>query len=364
MRILFGVLLLALGACAFQPSEYTITDIVLYGIQERQTIFYGKLEAGQTRALQLENNTITLSGTALIGALAVPNSLSVNGAATLQSRPKPIREVLSVATIPLTADLSVLTRDAVQALYYFDGKKWFDVGRREELSKDSKLRLEIKERNAGLRGVGELNNAESDALQSYLQEKFKQPLAVALLEYPNIPDAYLNLTPRPDRVNLTALYVQVGLPLDLLGGFTNTEPLTVRSLLNGSNAAYNNPQPLLRWDTSNSSFAQTWQIINGNQIPLPSAPSLDFTRSSAISFFIGQKPTGGYGVALSSTRVENGVLTLRFNLSEPAPDRLVTQALTSPFVSTVVTGGAKYQRVVAVNGLTGAVLAQLEQPSR
>jgi hypothetical protein len=363
MRIILGILLFALSACAWQPSGYTISDIVLYGIQERHTIFYSKLEAGQTRAIQLENNTVTLNGTSPIGALAISTASSVNGTATLLTKPKAIREIMSVATIPFTSDLSVLTREAVQALYYYDGRKWFDVGSREDLTRDSKLRLELQERNANLRGVGKLSNTESDALQGYLQEKYKQPLAVALLEYPNIPDSYLNLSPRPDGVNLTALYVQVGLPIDLLGGFTNTEPLTLRALNSGSNAAYNSPNPLLRWDTSNSSFANTWKIMNGNQIPPPNAPSLEFNRSSAISFFMGQRPTGGYGVAVANARIDRGVLTIRLNLTEPAPGRLQTQALTSPFVSVLQTGGAKFTRVIAVNNANGTVLAQLERPS-
>ncbi len=364
MRVLLGILLLTLSACAWQPSGYNISDILLYGIQERQTVFYGKLEAGQSRALQLENNTVTLNGTAPIGAFAVPNSLSVNGGATLLGRLKPIREIMSVATIPLTSDLSVLTRDAVQALYFFDGKKWFDVGSRDELEKDSKLRLELRERPSGLRGIGNLTGAESDALQGYLQEKYKQPLAIGLLEYPNIPDSYLNLEPRPDGVNLTALYVQVGLPLDLLGGFTNSEPLTLRALSSGSNAAYRDAVPSLRWDTSASSFTQTWRLLTGNQLPTPPVPNLEFNRSSVITFFVGQRPTGGYGVALASAKIEKGILTLRLNLSQPASGQLLTQAITSPFISVIQTGGVKFQRIVAVNNTTGEVIARLEQPSK
>lgn len=363
MRIFLGILLLALSACAWQPSGYTISDIVLYGIQERQTIFYGKLEAGATRALQLGDNTVTLGGTAPIGALAVANALSVNGGATLRTMPKNIREVMSVASIPFSSDLSVLSRDALQALYFFDGKKWFDVGARDDLDQNSKLRLELKERD-GLRGLGNLNNAEADALQGYLQDKYKQPLAIGLLEYPNIPDSYLNLSPRPDSVNLTALYVQVGLPLDLLGGFTNTEPLTLRSIESGGISAYNDPRPMLRWDTTSSAFNTTWRLLTGNQIPAPAAPNLEFSRSSAVTFFMGQKPTGGFGVALAVARVERGTLTLRLNISEPAPGRLVTQVITSPFVSALVTGGAKFTRVVAVNNATNVVLAQLESASR
>jgi hypothetical protein len=362
MRVFF-VLLLLLSACAFTPSEYSVSDIVMYGIGERQTVFYGKLVPNQSRTVQLENNTITLSGTAPVGDLAVPNALSVNGGAALMGKTKALREVVSVASIPLTSDLSVLARDNIKALYFFDGKNWFDVGERSDLVRDSKLRLELNAR-AGLRGIGDLNASEADALQGYLQNKFKQPLAVALLEYPNIPDSYLPLSPRPDAYNLTALYVQVGLPVDLLGGFTNTEPLSARVLLSGGNAAYTNPQALLRWDTTPNSFATTWQLMNGNQVPVPPVPNLEFARSSAISFFMGQKPTGGFGVAVANTRVERGVLTLRLNLSEPAPGRIVTQALTSPFVALQISGSPKYQRVVAVNNATGAVLAQLEQPSR
>jgi hypothetical protein len=359
----FAFLLLLLSACAFTPSEYSVTDVLLYGIGERQTIFYGKLEPSQSRSLQLENNTITLSGTPPVGDLAVPSALSVNGGAALFGKTKTLREVVSVASIPLTSDLSVLARDTIKALYFFDGKTWFDVGERSELQRDSKLRLELNPRS-GLRGVGDLNNSESDVLQGYLQNKFKQPLAVALLEYPNIPDSYLPLSPRPDRYSLTALYVQVGLPVDLLGGFANTEPLTVRVLQSGSNAAYNNPAALLRWDTTQSSLNSTWQLANGNQVPLPAVPSLDFGRNSLISFFMGQRPTGGYGVALANAAVERGVLTLRYNLAEPAPGRIVTQAITSPFISLQISGGSKFQRVVALNNATNAVLAQLVSPSR
>ncbi|MFN3267012.1 MAG: protease complex subunit PrcB family protein [Deinococcales bacterium] len=359
----FVMLLLFLSACAFTPSDYSVTDILLYGTGERQTIFYGKLASGQSRTIQLENNTITLSGTAPVGDLALPDALTVNGGATLVAQTKPLREVVSVAGIPLSSDLSVLARENVQALYFFDGKSWFDVGSRGDLQRNSKLRLEITPRQ-GLRGVGALNNNEADALQGYLQNKHQQPLAVALLEYPNIPDSYLPLSPRPDTYNLTALYVQVGLPLDLLGGFANPEPLAVRTLQAGANSAYSDTKPLLRWDIAANSFAVTWQLLNGNQIPLPSLPNLEFKRMQVVSFFMGQKPTGGFGVSLAAVRVERGTLTLRYNLATPIPGRVVTQALTSPFLSLQIMGNLGFSRVVALDNATGAVLAQLEQPSR
>ena len=50
----------------------------------------------------------------------------------------------------------------------------------------------------------------------------------------------------------------------------------------------------------------------------------------------GEKPTGGYSLALESVRLEGDRLTIRLTLKEPAPDAIVTQALTYPYAAAVV----------------------------
>src|SRR5215207_1495279 len=50
----------------------------------------------------------------------------------------------------------------------------------------------------------------------------------------------------------------------------------------------------------------------------------------------GVKPTGGYSLALESVRLEGDRLTIRLTLKEPAPDAIVTQALTYPYAAAVV----------------------------
>ena len=50
----------------------------------------------------------------------------------------------------------------------------------------------------------------------------------------------------------------------------------------------------------------------------------------------GVKPTGGYSLALESARLEGDRLTIRLTLKEPAPDAIVTQALTYPYAAAVV----------------------------
>lgn len=356
--LLFAAVLGAvLAACAPTTGGYTTTDIVLYGIKERHTIFYGKLEAGQTKALRYGPLNLTLSGQQPSGALAVPGALSVNGAPTLRTDTASFREAVAVATIPLSNEISVLTRTPVERVYYFDGSRWFEAGT-GPLRADIRVRLPIRER-VGLRGVGLLSDAEADALVAYLTTAYKrQPMALALINNANHADSPLGIDPRPDRSNITALYVQTGVPTDLLGGFAPGQELRLTTLQAGSNSAYGDQLPSVRLDQSAGSFAQTWQTVAGNQVPVPSAPNVDFATSSVVTFFLGQRSTGGYGVAVAGAIQSGTTLELRLNLRAPAPGAITTQAFTSPFVSVLVTGGGRIERVVAIDAATNAVLAR------
>ena len=361
MKLLSLALLgaLVLSACNFQPSAYTANDVVLYGIKERHTFFYGKLEAGQTKPLTLGPLSIVLSSEQPVGALAVPGALSVNGKPTLQTNTASYREVLAVATIPVSSELSVLTRAALEKVYYFDGAKWFDVGGSAPLSANAKLRLPVRERN-GLRGVGLLTDAEADAVSAYLTSTYKrEPLALALINNANHADTPLGLNPRPDRNNITALYVQVGVPTDLFGGFAAPAPsLRLTALSAGGNSTYDNAAPAVRLDNDPASFAQTWALLNGNQIPQPSVPQIDFSTSRVVTFFQGRKNTGGYGVTVAGAILEGTTLSLRLTVREPSAGAVTSQALTSPYVSVVVSDAGRIERVVAVNAASGQVLAR------
>lgn len=50
----------------------------------------------------------------------------------------------------------------------------------------------------------------------------------------------------------------------------------------------------------------------------------------------GEKPTGGYSLAVESARLEGDQVTVRLRLKEPPPDAMVTQALTYPYAAAVV----------------------------
>ncbi|NJK45317.1 MAG: protease complex subunit PrcB family protein, partial [Pleurocapsa sp. SU_196_0] len=101
---------------------------------------------------------------------------------------------------------------------------------------------------------------------------------------------------------------------------------------NGSQSLYAEQELSVRLDATREEFDVTWQLANGVQVPARSAPFVDFARSRIVTVFLGQKPTGGYGMRVLNSSVEAGTLRLQIETTEPAPGAILTQALTSPYV--------------------------------
>ncbi len=55
-----------------------------------------------------------------------------------------------------------------------------------------------------------------------------------------------------------------------------------------------------------------------------------------LAAYWGEKPTGGYSLAVESARLEGDRVTVRLALKEPPQDAVVTQALTYPYVVAIV----------------------------
>jgi pyruvate/2-oxoglutarate dehydrogenase complex dihydrolipoamide acyltransferase (E2) component len=64
----------------------------------------------------------------------------------------------------------------------------------------------------------------------------------------------------------------------------------------------------------------------------------DAGEGTYLAAYWGEKPTGGYSVGVESARLEGGEVTVRLSLEEPAPDAIVTQALTYPYAAAVIRG--------------------------
>jgi hypothetical protein len=62
----------------------------------------------------------------------------------------------------------------------------------------------------------------------------------------------------------------------------------------------------------------------------------DLSEGTYLAAYWGQKPTGGYSLAVRSARIEGDAVTVRLALEEPPPDAMVTQALTYPYAVAVL----------------------------
>ncbi len=56
----------------------------------------------------------------------------------------------------------------------------------------------------------------------------------------------------------------------------------------------------------------------------------------AAVIFLGEKNTGGYGAEIIGARVREGRLVIDYREISPAPDAMVTQALTSPWAVVIL----------------------------
>ncbi len=74
-------------------------------------------------------------------------------------------------------------------------------------------------------------------------------------------------------------------------------------------------------------FNDLWNKIG--QTPPP--PKVDFTKNDVIAVFAGQKPTGGYAIKVEKIMDMNGKRVVSIVLTQPGPNCMNTEALTSPY---------------------------------
>jgi hypothetical protein len=131
-------------------------------------------------------------------------------------------------------------------------------------------------------------------------------------------------------------------------------------LSSGSVSVYASSQPMVKLDTSTRGFDQTWQLMHGNQIPLPTTPSLDFNHTRVVTFFMGLRPSSGYGFHfIQSSKLEAQTLTISVRFTEPPSDATIIPMLTSPF-SSLSFNNASFTQVRVVNEASGQVIAESE----
>jgi hypothetical protein len=74
-----------------------------------------------------------------------------------------------------------------------------------------------------------------------------------------------------------------------------------------------------------NAWAQFW-----SELGVGEQPTVDFTRDVVVAVAAGQRPTGGYEIAIDRVRENNGELTIEVVETAPGPNCMTTASLTQP----------------------------------
>jgi hypothetical protein len=110
------------------------------------------------------------------------------------------------------------------------------------------------------------------------------------------------------------------------------ETLKHRVIAEGGYGRIRGARRQVSYAATDAAYRSVWSRVVGEGAP----PPVDFEREAVLFIAAGERPTGGYAVAVKSIRREGNAIVVDAPISEPPADAMVTQALTSPFVVVVV----------------------------
>ena len=83
--------------------------------------------------------------------------------------------------------------------------------------------------------------------------------------------------------------------------------------------------------SSEEEWVVLWGEINGNVLPVPTVPPVDFSKYTLAAIFQGLQRSGGYSISVEGVTEEENRVTLALREVEPGPRNIVTMALSSPW---------------------------------
>lgn len=102
--------------------------------------------------------------------------------------------------------------------------------------------------------------------------------------------------------------------------------VTISTLARGSYAS-SRSGPTAILVTSESDYRARWSELIGQG----EAPAADFANGVVVFLLAGQRNTGGWSVEPKSVAIEGDTAVIDAEIRGPAPDMIVTQALTYPY---------------------------------
>jgi hypothetical protein len=88
----------------------------------------------------------------------------------------------------------------------------------------------------------------------------------------------------------------------------------------------------LRVARDEAELDELWSEHTSPMMPKPDAPTVDWSKEMVVFIALGERPTGGYGVVIDHVAVEKGHLIVDAIERKPAPDAVLPQVITRPYV--------------------------------
>lgn len=334
-----------LSGCTMQGAgNLKVHEVLFYGSsQDRLAWVYGSLTGGKG-SLSLAGQTLELRPQ-ISDPLATAGSLSVGGRAVYKSKTSSALPRSSVVQQGTTYTVSA--NQNIAATYLVTGGAWYQLS--GALAAGSEVQAAAQP-VGNLNGAGQLTASEARVLSNTLGSQ--GTLTVTVLPQDELPDAPLAAQPTPDETLRTGLYLQ---PLSVITSTTTTTitntggPVTgsglntpapsgttlkFREVASGSNALVSTPQ--IKLASSQNDLGVLWNSAYGRQVPVPPTPLI--VGQSAVGIFLGNRPTGGYGVTVQSVSASGPALDIVVNVRAPGPGSINTQSITSPWTIIAVQG--------------------------
>ena len=99
----------------------------------------------------------------------------------------------------------------------------------------------------------------------------------------------------------------------------------MRHIVQQSTSLITEPRQIIVRDLE--AFKLLWRQHQGS---LEHLPDVDFKRDMLVAIFLGEQPTGGFEVKITTVEEDEQGLKVFYKIIEPNPDFMVIQMLTAP----------------------------------
>ena len=90
-------------------------------------------------------------------------------------------------------------------------------------------------------------------------------------------------------------------------------------------------EPLEIVARNQADWTALWKKHASTESNPPPAPAIDFGKEMVVAVFLGERPTGGHDIEITSVERSGDNLVVSFVERSPQPGGVVTQAFTQPF---------------------------------